>query len=113
MLFAVARKRQHLSGDGRCCAEPCPNPNPNPNPNCHAQPYPVLFSDADPVLVAELWSPATRTFAPMAPIAVPRNYHSVAVLLPDGTVFSGGGGLCGNGCRCATTLLSEYIYDTV
>ena len=61
----------------------------------------MLFSDAEPVLVAELWSPVTQTYAPMAPIAVPRNYHSVAVMLPDGTVFSGGGGLCGNGCRCA------------
>ena len=61
----------------------------------------MLFNDANPVLVAELWSPVTLTFSPMAPIAVPRNYHSVAVLLPDGTVFSGGGGLCGNGCRCA------------
>jgi galactose oxidase len=34
----------------------------------------------------------------MAPEAIPRNYHSVAILLPDGRVFSGGGGLCGNGC---------------
>ena len=29
-------------------------------------------------------------------MAVPRDYHSVAVLLPDGRVFSGGGGLCGS-----------------
>ena len=28
-------------------------------------------------------------------MAVPRDYHSVAVLLPDGRVFTGGGGLCG------------------
>ncbi|GGR20432.1 hypothetical protein GCM10010497_23370 [Streptomyces cinereoruber] len=27
---------------------------------------------------------------------MPRNYHSVANLLPDGRVFSGGGGLCGD-----------------
>jgi len=72
------------------------------------QPLPVLFNDDNPVLVAELWSPVTQTFAPMAPIAVPRNYHSVAVLLPDGTVFSGGGGLCGNGCRCAVMHASGY-----
>ncbi|MEV4937793.1 galactose oxidase early set domain-containing protein [Streptomyces zaomyceticus] len=30
---------------------------------------------------------------------MPRNYHRVANLLPDGRVFSGGGGLCGD---CAT-----------
>jgi galactose oxidase len=28
-------------------------------------------------------------------MAVPRTYHSVALLLPDARVFSGGGGLCG------------------
>ena len=31
----------------------------------------------------------------LAPDVIPRTYHSVAVLLPDGRVFSGGGGLCG------------------
>jgi galactose oxidase len=34
----------------------------------------------------------------MAPETSPRNYHSVGVLLRDGRVFSGGGGLCGDGC---------------
>jgi galactose oxidase len=55
----------------------------------------VPFSDTNSVLNAELWNPATGQFSLMAPEAVPRNYHSVAVLLPDGRVFSGGGGLCG------------------
>ena len=32
----------------------------------------------------------------MARQATPRTYHSTALLLPDGRVFSGGGGLCGN-----------------
>ena len=30
---------------------------------------------------------------------MPRNYHSTALLLPNGTVYNGGGGLCG-GCVC-------------
>ena len=30
---------------------------------------------------------------------MPRTYHSTALLLPDGTVFNGGGGLCG-ACVC-------------
>jgi galactose oxidase len=30
---------------------------------------------------------------------VPRTYHSVALLMPDGRVFVGGGGLCGTGCN--------------
>jgi galactose oxidase len=45
-----------------------------------------------PVHVAELWNPASDTFAQMAPESVDRCYHSTAVLLPDGRVFSGGGG---------------------
>ncbi|MFE5626563.1 discoidin domain-containing protein [Streptomyces virginiae] len=63
------------------------------------QAYPVPFSDATSVLTPELWDPATGRFTPLATMAVPRNYHSVANLLPDGRIFSGGGGLCGD---CAT-----------
>jgi galactose oxidase len=40
-------------------------------------------------------------------MAKPRTYHSVAVLLPDGTVFSGGGGLCGT---CATNHADGQIF---
>ncbi|WP_228561614.1 galactose oxidase-like domain-containing protein [Catenulispora rubra] len=59
------------------------------------QAYPVPFSDNQSVMTPELWDPATGAFTQMATIPIPRNYHSVAVLLPDGRVFSGGGGLCG------------------
>jgi hypothetical protein len=44
---------------------------------------------------AELWNPATEKFTAMAIGAAARTYHSVALLLQDGRVFSGGGGLCG------------------
>ncbi|KAI1496159.1 hypothetical protein F5X99DRAFT_425048 [Biscogniauxia marginata] len=56
------------------------------------------FTDTTPVFAAELFDPATRTWSAMADAAVPRTYHSVALLLPDATVVSGGGGLCGRGC---------------
>jgi galactose oxidase len=62
------------------------------------QSYPVPFSDNTAVLTTEIWDPATETFATAASAAVPRTYHSVALLLPDGRVFTGGGGLCGTGC---------------
>jgi galactose oxidase len=55
------------------------------------------FSDDTAILTPELWDPTTKVFTPLAPQAVPRTYHSVALLLPDGRVLSGGGGLCG-GC---------------
>jgi len=61
------------------------------------QQHPQSFTDTGAVLSPELWNPATGKFTVMAPEAIPRAYHSVAVLLPDGRVFSGGGGLCG-GC---------------
>ena len=44
----------------------------------------------------------------MAPEAIPRNYHSVAILLPDGRVFSGGGGLCGT---CTTNHPDGQIFS--
>jgi galactose oxidase len=45
-----------------------------------------------PVHVAELWDPASDTWTQMASESVDRCYHATAVLLPDGRVFSGGGG---------------------
>ena len=44
------------------------------------------------VLSPEIWSPATGIWTPMAPMAEPRLYHSIALLLPDGRVLIGGGG---------------------
>ncbi len=44
------------------------------------------------VLPAELWNPASESWTTVAPIAAPRIYHSVALLLPDGRVLSAGGG---------------------
>src|SRR5947199_7230366 len=42
-----------------------------------------------------MWDPATGQFTTMASIAVYRGYHSTAILLPDGTVLSGGGNIGG------------------
>ena len=49
------------------------------------QTYAVPFSDATSILNAEMWNPSTGQFTVMAPEAEPRNYHSVGLLLPDGT----------------------------
>ncbi|MFD9484500.1 discoidin domain-containing protein [Streptomyces sp. NPDC059991] len=71
------------------------------------QETPVPFSDAKSVMTPEIWDPATGRFTPLATMSVPRNYHSTANLLPDGRIFSGGGGLCGD---CATNHLNGAVF---
>ena len=71
------------------------------------QEYPVALTDTRPVLTPELWNPVTQQFRQLAPMAIPRTYHSVALLLPDARVFVGGGGLCGN---CATNHPDGQIF---
>ncbi|WP_415856355.1 fibronectin type III domain-containing protein [Sinomonas sp. G460-2] len=44
------------------------------------------------VLPAEIWDPATGAWSVIGSLATARNYHSTAVLQPDGTVLVAGGG---------------------
>jgi hypothetical protein len=45
-----------------------------------------------PIHSAELWNPKTNAWTKLAKAAVDRCYHSTAILLPDATVLSAGGG---------------------
>ncbi|KAK2029826.1 kelch domain-containing protein [Colletotrichum zoysiae] len=54
----------------------------------------LVFKDTDSILIAELFNPITKQWKQVASMTVPRNYHSISILLPDGTVFAGGGGMC-------------------
>lgn len=47
---------------------------------------------ASAVLTAELWNPATEQWTTMDAMDIPRLYHSMALLLPDGRVLAAGGG---------------------
>ncbi len=47
------------------------------------------------ILEPEIWNAQTGQWSLMNPMAVDRQYHSVALLLPDGRVLSAGGGYCG------------------
>ncbi len=48
------------------------------------------------VFEAELWDPNTGVWTRLADEARARQYHSTALLLPDGRVLSSGGGICGD-----------------
>jgi galactose oxidase len=71
------------------------------------QQHPQAYTDTGAAMSPELWDPTTGQFTTMATEAMPRTYHSVAVLLPDARVFSGGGGLCGG---CTTNHLDARIF---
>jgi hypothetical protein len=54
-----------------------------------------LVDLANAVYAAERWDPATGAWTTLASASVARQYHSTALLLPDGRVLTGGGGICG------------------
>lgn len=71
------------------------------------QTYIKIFSDDNSVLMTELWDPRTEAFTTLRPLTIPRNYHSFSLLLPDGRVLIGGGGLCD--FNCTTNHLDAQI----
>ncbi|MFN0119403.1 MAG: NPCBM/NEW2 domain-containing protein, partial [Blastocatellia bacterium] len=66
----------------------------------------IEFNDTGTVLTPEIWNPETRAWRQVADMSVPRNYHSVALLMTDGRVWSGGGGLC----NCAADHPNHQVY---
>ncbi|KAM5341294.1 hypothetical protein ACJ41O_014325 [Fusarium nematophilum] len=74
----------------------------------------IPFADSTPQLTPELYLPSSDTFVKQQPNSIIRVYHSVSLLLPDGRVFNGGGGLCGD---CTTNhfdaqiFTPNYLYD--
>ena len=52
------------------------------------------FSDSGAILATEIWNPGTGLWREGAAMAVPRNYHSIALLMTDGRVLAAGGGYC-------------------
>jgi len=80
----------------------------NPMANARQQPNATILPDGtvlvtggssgsgfnnpnSPVLAAELWNPATRTWTTLASSTVFRGYDSIALLLADGRVLTAGG----------------------
>ncbi len=65
------------------------------------------FDDRGTILAPEIWNPETKKWREVAEGSVPRNYHSIALLLTDGRVLSAGGGLC----DCAADHQNGQIYS--
>lgn len=69
------------------------------------------------VYTPEVYSPDKNTWRDLTNMTVPRNYHSVALLLADGRVLAAGGGLCGdfgsntNGVGCSKNHPNGQIYE--
>jgi galactose oxidase len=71
------------------------------------QSYAVPFSDDTAQLTPELYDPIADSFYQQQPNSIIRVYHSVSLLLPDGRVFTGGGGLCGD---CNTNHFDGQVF---
>ena len=65
------------------------------------------FNNPDtPVFDAEMWDPGSETWTTMASAQIPRLYHSILVLLPDGRLLSTGG----NGYTAAEVYEPPYLF---
>ena len=53
------------------------------------------FSDTGSRLAPEIWNPETESWKTVSAMQVPRNYHSIGLLMSDGRIIFAGGGLCG------------------
>lgn len=63
-------------------------------------------------LGSSIWNPATGSWTEVAPAAKSREYHSVALLLPDGRVLSAGGGAPGPVIQLNGEVYTPpYLYD--
>lgn len=74
----------------------------------------LLFDDRYSVWWPEIWNPDSRQWRTVAALSTPRTYHSWALLLQDGRVLTGGGGLCGD-CSAnhpdAQIFSPPYLYN--
>lgn len=71
------------------------------------QTFGIAFNEENVQFTPELYDPETNTFQQLQKNNMIRVYHSVSILVPDGRVLTGGGGLCGN---CSANHYDAQIY---
>ncbi|WP_348700760.1 PKD domain-containing protein [uncultured Maribacter sp.] len=80
----------------------------------------AVFTDVGARYIAELYTPSSGggpgTWETVAAMQEARTYHSVAILMTDGRVFVGGGGLCDGTLNCENHFNAEiysppYLFD--
>ncbi|MDP5060717.1 MAG: PKD domain-containing protein [Maribacter sp.] len=75
----------------------------------------AVFTDTGARHIAELYTPASDggagTWETVAQMQEARTYHSVAILMTDGRVFVGGGGLCDNLLNGCNNHFSAEVYS--
>ncbi len=69
-----------------------------------------VFTDVGARFAGEIYSPVTNSWRTVAGMAEARTYHSVSILMSDGRVFVGGGGLCDGTPGCVNHQSAE-IYS--
>ncbi|WP_431685464.1 galactose oxidase-like domain-containing protein [Hahella sp. NBU794] len=67
-----------------------------------------LFDTSEAVYTPEIYDPVNDEWTEVAQHQDPRDYHSTAVLLPDGRIWVAGGGACGAGCKFNYTTAEIY-----
>lgn len=81
----------------------------------------AVFTDVDARYEAELYTPSSSggpgTWQTVAALEEARTYHSVSILMTDGRVFVGGGGLCDGTLDCVNHFSAEiysppYLFET-
>jgi hypothetical protein len=68
----------------------CGGIRPNIKPNDKRTAWNFDTPDTNAVLAAEVYDPANDSWSTLPEAKVPRNYHSVALLMPDGRVWTAG-----------------------
>ena len=69
------------------------------------------FNDNGSVMEPEIWNPESDTWRGVANMAIPRNYHSTALLLKDGRVLVGGGGYPSGGGTQSWNHADAQVYS--